>query len=57
MNKIDKFLKKLSKNEKCDTLLCLKLIQNRNFNNLNIKKLKGFDNLYRVRIGKLRIIY
>ena len=57
MNKIDKFLNKLSVRERDETLEWMERIKRRDFEGLHIKKLKGFDNLYRVRIGKIRIIF
>lgn len=35
----------------------LDAIKNRDFENINLKKLKGFDNLYRIRKSKIRIIF
>lgn len=57
MEKIDKFIKKLSFKEAERIYLIIDKIINRNFENLDIKKLKGFDHIYRVRVGKNRIIY
>ncbi|KKQ78231.1 MAG: hypothetical protein A3A96_00905 [Candidatus Zambryskibacteria bacterium RIFCSPLOWO2_01_FULL_39_39] len=57
MNKLDKFLSKLSSKERSVALEYLNAIKSRNFENLNFKKLKGFDDLYRVRKSNLRIIF
>ncbi len=57
MNKIDKFLNKLSKKERVIVENCLKSIKNKNFEGLNFKKLSGFDVLYRVRKGGIRIVF
>jgi len=57
MKKLDKALKKLNHNEQ---ILALKLIDQiiaGNFFSLNTKKLKGYDNTFRVRKGTLRIVY
>jgi mRNA-degrading endonuclease RelE of RelBE toxin-antitoxin system len=57
MNKVDKFLNKLSNKERITVLECLKLIKAKNFEGLNFKKLSGFDILYRVRKGSIRIVF
>lgn len=57
MNKIDKFLNKLSSKERNVVDECLKLIKARKFEGLNIKKLGGFDSLYRVRKSGIRIVF
>jgi mRNA-degrading endonuclease RelE of RelBE toxin-antitoxin system len=57
MNKIDKFLNKLSKKERAIIEDCLKSIKNKNFEDLNFKKLSGFDVLYRVRRGSIRVVF
>ena len=57
MNRIDKFLSKLSVRERVIVKKCLDSIRSGDFVNLNFKKLKGFDNLYRVRKGKIRVLF
>ena len=57
MNKIDKFLNKLSSKERGVIDECLKLIKNRNFEGLNFKKLGGLGNLYRIRKDRIRIMF
>jgi len=57
MNKIEKFLNKLSSKEREIVDECLRLIKARNFENLNFKKLGGFDSLYRVRKSGIRIMF
>jgi len=57
MNRIDKFLSKLSSKDRMIALEYLDAIKNRDFENINLKKLKGFDNLYRIRKSKIRIIF
>jgi len=57
MDKITKFLRKLDEKElKLVSEIIKKLLIN-SVHSLDIKKLKGFDNIYRVRIKDLRIIY
>jgi len=57
MDKIAKALKKLAVGEKEIVKALLIKIDCRNFNGLDIKKLKGRQDIYRVRKGKIRIIY
>lgn len=57
MNKIDKFLLKLSLKERLIAQEVLDLVKSRRFDKLNIRKLKGFDDCYRVRRVKIRIIF
>jgi mRNA-degrading endonuclease RelE of RelBE toxin-antitoxin system len=57
MDKIDKFLKKISQKdcEKIDNLVS-KIID-RDFTGLNYKKLKGYSNIFRVRKGDFRVTF
>lgn len=57
MDKIQKALNKLSDKEKAKVKLILKKLFSNNLKNLNIKKLKGRSDIYRVRQGDIRIIY
>lgn len=57
MNKIDKFLFKLSLKERLIAEEVLSLVKSRQFDNLNIRKLKGFNDRYRIRQARLRIIF
>ena len=57
MDKITKALKKLAAGEKEIVKEILAKIDSLDFNGLNIKKLKGRQDIYRVRKGKIRIIY
>ena len=57
MNKVDKFLKKLSLEDRIIVEKCLNLIKSGNFTNLNLKKLKGKENKFRVRKGDIRIVF
>ena len=56
MDKLTKFLKKLSEKEAGFVFGILKKIY-KNEKNLDIKKLKGHSNVYRVRTGGLRILF
>lgn len=57
MDRITKFLRQLNTKELELVNQTLQRIRNGEFENLNIKKLRGFDDIYRARIRDLRIIY
>lgn len=57
MDKISKVLKKLSENEREVVREILKKIIHNDTKGMDIKKLKGKSDLYRIRKGDLRIIY
>ena len=57
MDRLDKALAKLSVKERQRVKIILGKIKASDFVGLNLKKLKGPDNICRVRQGQLRIIY
>lgn len=57
MRKLEKFLKRLSSKERETAELLIMRILERDFKDLDIKKLKGHRDIYRVRKGGLRIIF
>ena len=57
MDKIDKALSKLTFKEKEWMKNIIKALQLGRFDNMDIKKLKGFKDIFRVRKGGLRIVY
>ena len=57
MDKIEKALRKLSPRERQQVKQILKKLKNNNLNGLDLKKLKGRDDIFRVRKGDMRIIY
>lgn len=57
MDKIDKALSKLTFKEKERMKDIIKALQLGRFDNMDIKKLKGFKDIFRVRKGELRIVY
>ena len=57
MDKISKDLKKLTEKERNQIKQILQKINSGDFRGLDIKKLKGRDDIFRVRKGKFRIIY
>ena len=57
MDKIDKALSRLTFKEKERMKDIIKALQLGRFDNMDIKKLKGFKDVFRVRKGELRIVY
>ncbi|MEK7645186.1 MAG: hypothetical protein AAB391_02620 [Patescibacteria group bacterium] len=57
MHKIDKFLAKLEEKQRGRILLIIAQIKSRNFVGLDLKKLKGGLDIYRVRSGQYRILF
>ncbi|MEK7145077.1 MAG: hypothetical protein AAB794_04475 [Patescibacteria group bacterium] len=57
MHKIDKFLAKLDAERREKVLVVLRQIRSGDFQNLNLKKMKEVGPLYRVRVGRVRIIF
>lgn len=57
MDKIEKALKKLSAKEQTQIKQILSRLHARKLENLDVKKLKGRDDIFRVRKDDLRVIY
>ena len=57
MDKIAKALKKLAEKEKNRIKALFLKIKAGDYLDLDVKKLRGRDDLYRVRTGKMRIIF
>jgi len=57
MDKIDKFLAKLNRNESIKVIDAIADILSRKTSHYDLKKLKGYNDVYRIRIGTIRIIY
>ena len=57
MDKISKALKKFSPKEKEKIKEILLKLKNNSLNRFDIKKLKGSDDIFRIRKGDIRIIY
>ena len=55
-DRIEKALRKLSKKERSAIKEILLMIRNNKLTGLDIKKLKGRDDIFRIRKGSLRII-
>ncbi len=57
MNDLEKLLRKISKKERENILAFLKEITPENLKTLEVKKITGKDDLYRVRKGDYRVIF
>lgn len=57
VDKIKKALNKLSAEQRKEINDLLARIKNGQLENLDLKKLKGWDDIYRVRKGQTRVIY
>ena len=57
MNKLDKFLSKLDKKVRHEIKKAINEILSGDFSKLDIKKLKGKHSLFRVRVGRVRIVF
>ncbi len=57
MDKIEKFLRKLRKSERAHIARVLQAILSGSFESLDIKRLKGKRQYYRIRVGDIRIIF
>lgn len=57
MHKIDKFLVRLDPERRGKVLAVLMQIRSGDFHGLNLKKLKASGSSYRVRVGRIRIIF
>jgi mRNA-degrading endonuclease RelE of RelBE toxin-antitoxin system len=55
MHKIDTFLARLSVEIREKVLSIVERIQERNLSGLDVRKLKGSPDIYRVLLGKLRV--
>lgn len=55
MDKSEKFLRKLSKTDRQRIAMAVALIHTNNFEMLDLKKLAGSNDIFRVRVGNFRI--
>lgn len=57
VDRITKFLKKLNSKELAEVNVCIEHLLVRDYHGYHIRKLKGHDHLYRIRKGRIRIVY
>lgn len=57
MDKIDKFLRRLSADELHRVEGAITDVLSKNLNTYDHKRLRGYHDIYRVRIGTIRVIY
>lgn len=57
MDKIDKFIRKLSKPQRVQVIFIIGRIRGGDINDLDVKKLQGRENEFRVRKGEIRIVF
>lgn len=57
MDKIQKFIESLNKNLRQQVKILIIRITSNNLSGIKIKRLKGFDNLYATRKGKIRVVF
>jgi mRNA-degrading endonuclease RelE of RelBE toxin-antitoxin system len=57
MDRINKELAKLSPKERALVKDIVAQLKTGSFSKLDVRKLKGYEHMYRVRKGKIRIIY
>lgn len=57
MDKIEKFIESLNKNLRQQVKITILKIVANDLSGIKTKKLKGFDNLFSVRKGKIRIVF
>jgi len=56
MDQIEKFLRKRTEKEHSILMAAINLIARNEWGGLDVKKLKGFKHLFRIRVGNFRII-
>lgn len=57
MDKIDKFIRKLSKPQRVQIMFIIERIRGGDISGLDVKKLQGRENEFRVRKGEIRLIF
>ena len=57
MDKLSKAIQKLTRKQAAQIAEIIECLLSGKTSNLNIKKLRGFKNIFRVRVGQLRIIF
>lgn len=57
MNKIEKFLSRLTSEERGRVAGVVESIISGEYTSYDLKRLKGYKNVYRIRIGTIRIVF
>lgn len=57
MDRLDKALQHFSSKERKMALVLLRRVRSEDLEGLNVKKLRGYSDLFRVRAGAIRVIY
>lgn len=57
MDKIDKFIRKLSKPQRTQVVFIIERIHGGDISGLDVRKLQGRENEFRVRKGEIRVIF
>ncbi|MBL7045298.1 MAG: hypothetical protein ISR98_01730 [Parcubacteria group bacterium] len=57
MDKVSKFLKRLSKQERLKLRTVIKSVLDGKIKDLDVKKLSGYQNIFRVRVGDMRVVF
>lgn len=57
MDDVSKFLQKLTKSEREKIIALIRKLIQGDLERLDIKKLRGFEGVFRARAGRIRIIY
>jgi len=57
MDKKEKFIRKLDPKRRKQVFKTIEKILSRQWEHLDIRKLKGYENAYRIRKGEIRIVF
>jgi mRNA-degrading endonuclease RelE of RelBE toxin-antitoxin system len=57
VDRVEKFLRKIPKKQYRIIISIIERILNGDINNLDVKQLSGYRNVFRVRKGKIRIVF
>lgn len=57
MGKIEKQLRKIPARDRESVFMVIEQLMTRDFSTLDRKKLKGYESIFRIRVGNYRILY